>query len=86
MAKQAKNKTNTVVIDYAAQVENLISEYQVKSESSEKSVEEKETAFFEIGKKLHQISKDLADKKKFTELKTTVATRIGKNRNNIDKV
>jgi hypothetical protein len=87
MAKQAKNKNAVdVVVDYTAQVENLISEYQVKSESSEKSVEEKENAFFEIGKKLHQISKELADKKKFTELKTTVAKRIGKNRNNIDKV
>jgi hypothetical protein len=63
MAKQTKNKKEVIVVDYAEQVENLISEYQVKSESSEKSVEEKETAFFEIGKKLHQISKDLADKK-----------------------
>lgn len=84
MTKKEKNKNEAV--DYAAQVETLISEYQEKSESSEKSVEEKETVFFEIGKKLHQISKELADKKKFTELKATVATRIGKNKNNIDKV
>jgi hypothetical protein len=88
MAKQIKNKdvVKDVAVDYEAQVETLISEYQEKSESSEKSVEEKETVFFEIGKKLHQISKELADKKKFTELKATVARRIGKNKNNIDKV
>ncbi len=87
MAKQTKTKdTVDAVVDYENQVETLISEYQDKSASSEKSVEEKETAFFEIGKKLHQISKELADKKKFTELKATVATRIGKNKNNIDKV
>jgi hypothetical protein len=84
------------VTDYLEEVDGLIDEYKQKLESSEKSVDESEATFFEIGKKLHQLNLNLIDedsgkkqkvaKKKFTKLKENVATKIGKNRNNIDKV
>jgi hypothetical protein len=74
---------------------DVVSDYQKKLDDAQQSVEARESAFFKIGIELVQANKAIKIndpekkgivKSKFAALKMNVANKLGKNRNNVDKV
>jgi hypothetical protein len=76
-------------------LDDVLSDYQEKLQDAQISANVRESAFFKIGVKLVEVNKEIKrqepDKKgvaksKFAALKINVSAKLGKNRNNIDKV